>query len=65
MEPSSKMERFAQIDFLGGMNAGMHPSAIADNQYVLLMNGRCRDKAIEAVNSPVSVYGNLPAGLLQ
>lgn len=56
--------KFSQNDWIGGLNMQFDPSRIAENEYPLLFNGRCRDGVIRPVKKPAECP-NCPAGKYQ
>ncbi len=56
---------YEQSSFRGGINQAVDPTKIADNEYMLLLNGRVRYDVPEPVNMPVLRMNGLPNGNFQ
>jgi hypothetical protein len=57
---------FTQSDFSGGMRRNCDPTALGDNEYLFLQNGRVRYGTLDSVKLPLDISTGLPSnGRLQ
>lgn len=56
------MATLLQLDFSGGLQAGIHPSKLPDNAYYFLQNARNREGGLEAIKKPRQLTNGIPLG---